>query len=98
MMLIGGIDSEEPWIFSKKVDIFWGLGSLRNALPRVFFLPKMVRPAQWPVQWKNFAPKGGGGGLHLFWQAPSALPQNMGSISNLHFRDRNSLMPCGVIF
>ena len=31
--------------------------------PAEHFLPKKVRPAQWPVQWKDFAPiRGGGGG------------------------------------
>ena len=49
--LIGGIDSEHILV----------IGVTRQC-PAEGFLPKKIRPAQWPVQWKNFAPNKGGVG------------------------------------
>jgi len=70
MMLIGGIDSAEPWVFSKKMDIFWGLGSLRNALLRVFYL-KWSALHSGPYSGK-ILPCTGGGGCHKY--SVCALP------------------------
>ena len=49
MMLIGGIHSEHILVFG-----------VTTQCPAEGFLPKKVRPAQWPVQWQNFAPNRGG--------------------------------------
>ena len=45
MWLIGGIESEHILV----------IGVMKQC-PAEGFLPKKVRPAQWPVQWKIFAP------------------------------------------
>ena len=59
-MLIGGIDSEEPWIFPQKNGHILDLGSLRNAL-RVFY-QKWSALHSGPYSGK-FLPRTGGGGL-----------------------------------
>ena len=49
MWPIGGIESEHILVIG-----------VTKQCPAEGFLPKKVRPAQWPVQWKIFAPNRGG--------------------------------------